>query len=175
MRLELSLLALGALACGARSDLSAERDRTESVDEPVDASIDASDDPEPAWTEGVWWFGTVRAICDTFAVAFCGDGEVAARWSRDDGCLGENPTTPGPIRGRVVSADADRVTLRFDVPMGALEPSTVRLEAGAEPVRTLALDFEPARDFITFPWGEGRRPTELGIAPAVVSEFVSCD
>ncbi len=112
------------VGCGARSDLT------------VNAEDDAGRAPGLR-TElfGAWWFNTIRALCDSLAIEFCGGDVVAVRYSFDDSCVGDNPSTTEPVAGTVTFLSATR--FRID-----LDPSVVTHREGSTRAQ-LEFDFVP--------------------------------
>ena len=121
---------------------------------------------------GMWRFHTVRALCDTFAVAFCDDAAVFVRLSFDDLCDGANPVGERPSPGTASWASHRDVTLEFDAG-GSGYSVSLRLVEGVVPeedrLELLAWD----GDLTSFPWGDGIRAET--ITPRIPASFISCD
>jgi len=169
-------------ACGARSgtEEATSTDASPTDASPTDASptdaaladravADASV-PTRAW--GIWRFHTIRALCDTFAVAFCDDGQVFVRLSFDDLCDGSNPVGERPSLATARWTSPRDVTLDFNVG-GQRHTAMLRLIEGAVPDED---HFELTAwdgDLAGFPWHRGVR--EETMSPPLPAGFISCN
>lgn len=159
MRSRALFVSLALWGCGARTEPAM----------PEAPSSDAGPALEPRLA-GVWRFNTVRALCDTLAVAVCADA-VRVRLSVNDLCEGENPVDAAPVRATVLARSAD--TLRIRVALGGI-PAELELslvEGVARPSDRLELEVI-AGPLTGFPWSSGTRDETLE-AP-LSAEFITC-
>ena len=121
---------------------------------------------------GIWRFHTVRALCDTLAVAFCDDGQVFVRLSFDDLCDGANPVGERPSPATVRWTSPRDVTLDFSA--GGLGHTVMlRLNEGAVPEEDQFELVEWSGDLRGFPWSSGIRAEAM--SPALPAGFIFCD
>lgn len=184
------LLGLALWACGSKSALVTSGDNEPLFDAGTDGSTDAvvdtpSDvpvDTAPDLFEDVWVFNTVRAVCDTFVVQFCGGSVASARLSYDDACAGENPSTVEPYVAEYEVREDGLIELRFTTsPMRTgpeMDPTGAVLRYVADPSGRRELDLLVLEEWLgvqgtLFAWTSGRRLETIARPPP--PGFVRCE
>ena len=169
------LLLFASLGCGARTDLEENIDGSTTDVTLSDRSVDADQRPESI--QDAWWFTTVRAVCDSIAIEFCSVDTVAVRFSYDDGCRGDRPTSPEPLVAPVQWLSDTEFVVDIVPP--------IRL--GDDEVRgPLHYQYAPASDTLEWvgppqvpsgQWRAGRRESSLEVPADLteqVQDFVYC-
>ncbi|MEM9194344.1 MAG: hypothetical protein AAGF12_34525 [Myxococcota bacterium] len=181
-RITAILAILVGLGCGARSGVEGPTPSDAAPDraaEVSDASLDAAvldgpgvDAAVSARAIGVWRFHTVRALCDTMAVAICEDDDVFIRLSPDDLCDGANPLGGAPFPAMVDWTSSHDVTLRFDIVGESYELMLRLVEApDAADDRLQLVDFTSTGR--GFRWEDGiREGTDR--FPPLPADFITC-
>ena len=162
------LIVLLLCACGSKTSLP--------VGVRADGDVSTSDTPSfdsgvPEPLHDTWWFNSVRALCDTFAFTVCEDGSARARFSYDDRCLAESPSSDAPYFASIDLVDDNTFVLDIAAPPGSGDP------------RGVVLRFDEAADHLEIvEWLSSEASgiwIQPGIRDAVVpmapDDFVYCD
>lgn len=151
--------------CGARSGLDAPDGAPR-----IDGAIPIEPAPHDR-LRGVWRFHTLRALCDTLALAFC-DEDVRVRLSTDDLCDGGNPIGAAPSIARVTWLGETEARLGVDFE-GEAATLRIALREARDP-RDDELELVAADGAVPgFPWTSGVRDGTLGAR--LPPGFIGCE
>ena len=155
-------------ACGSRTDLAIAPAPS------VDASVVPPGPHVPPRFRDRWWFNTVRALCDTFAIEFCDDGRVMTRLSLDDSCAGDAPVTDAPVEAPVMwTSETELVLLVSAPPFGPPMEVPMRLRLSAEGEELDRMELGEGPGLPSGSWSDGVRASTVPFE--IPDDFVFCD